>query len=40
MDDYKLNHGQDICDGRFIVLKKLGNGAFGEIYEVEGKKDG
>ena len=30
----------EILEGRFRVLKRLGNGAFGEIYKVEKKKDG
>ena len=29
----------EILEGRFRVLKRLGNGAFGEIYKVEKKKD-
>ena len=28
-----LNEGQDILEGRFKVHKKLGAGAFGEIYK-------
>jgi len=30
----------EILEGRFKVQKRLGNGAFGEIYRVEKKKDG
>lgn len=29
----------DILEGRFKVIKRLGNGAFGEIYKVEKKRD-
>jgi len=28
----------EILEGRFRVIKRLGNGAFGEIYKVEKKK--
>lgn len=28
-----LADGQEILEGRFIVHKKLGSGAFGEIYK-------
>ena len=28
-----LKEGQEILDGRFVVHKRLGSGAFGEIYK-------
>ena len=28
-----LSDGQEILEGRFIIQKKLGSGAFGEIYK-------
>lgn len=40
MDDFILDAGMDILEGRFKVIKRLGNGAFGEIYRVEKKRDG
>jgi serine/threonine protein kinase len=35
-----LTEGQEILDGRFKICRKLGSGAFGEIYKVEKKKSG
>ena len=35
-----LTEGQEILDGRFKIVKKLGSGAFGEIFKVEKKKTG
>ena len=40
MDNFILDKGMEILEGRFKVLKRLGSGAFGEIYKVEKKKDG
>lgn len=40
MDNFILDQGMDILENRFRVVKRLGNGAFGEIYKVEKKKDG
>ena len=28
-----LQDGQEILEGRFQIIKKLGSGAFGEIYK-------
>ena len=35
-----MEPGQEILDNRYKVVKKLGNGAFGDIYEIEKKKSG
>ena len=35
-----LQEGQEILEGRFRIIKKLGSGAFGEIFKVEKKKTG
>ena len=35
-----LSEGQEILDGRFKIMRKLGSGAFGDIYKVEKKKSG
>ena len=34
MDNYILDKDMEILEGRFKVIKRLGNGAFGEIYKV------
>ena len=36
----QLDEGQEILDGRFKIVKKLGSGAFGDIFKVEKKKSG
>jgi serine/threonine protein kinase len=40
MASNSLTEGQEILDGRFKIVKKLGSGAFGEIFKVEKKKTG
>ena len=35
-----MEEGQEILDKRYKIIKKLGNGAFGDIYKVEKKKNG
>ena len=35
-----FNEGQEILEKRYKVIKKLGGGAFGEIFRVEKKKSG
>ena len=33
-----LSNNQEILEGRYKVIKKVGGGAFGEIYRCEKKK--
>jgi len=34
-----MEEGNYILDKRYKILKKLGSGAFGELWKVEKKKD-
>jgi hypothetical protein len=33
MEIKELKEGQEILDGRFKILRRLGSGAFGEIFK-------
>jgi len=33
LDNQVLDEGMEILDGRFKVIKRLGSGSFGEIYQ-------
>lgn len=35
-----LESGMEILDGKFKVVRKMGSGAFGEVYRVEKKGTG
>ena len=35
-----MEEGQEILDKRYKIVKRLGAGAFAEIYKVEKKKTG
>ena len=35
-----MEEGQEILDKRYIIIKNLGSGAFGEVYKVKNKKTG
>ena len=35
-----MEEGKDILDNRYKIVKKLGGGAFGELWKVEKKKTG
>ena len=35
-----MEEGQEILHKRYKIIKKLGGGAFGELYKVEKKKNG
>ena len=40
MVDSYLEEGMELLEGRFRVIKRLGTGSFGEIYQVEKKDNG
>lgn len=40
LDNQVLDEGMEILEGRFKVIKRLGSGSFGEIYQVQKIKDG
>jgi serine/threonine protein kinase len=35
-----MEEGQEILDKRYKIIKRLGAGAFGEVWKVEKKKTG
>ena len=39
LDSY-LEEGTELLEGRFRVIKRLGTGSFGEIYQVQKQEDG